>query len=78
MSAEDLFRTCLALAWIAQAYLLYRCWKDETFPKHVRIIYSIILLVPILGAYIYCRDRNRTESNLEHLSRTGKKNPWEI
>lgn len=78
MTVEHLIPICLALVYIAQAYILVQCWKDDTFPKHVRFIYSIILLFPLVGGYIYYRDQKRTERDLDRFNRSRGKNPWEL
>ena len=59
------------LSWIAgsfilllSAYALFCCWRDVGVPIKHRVIYTVlILLLPILGAVIFFKQREEMRRN---------------
>lgn len=61
-----------------QLFGVFDCVRNEDFGKVSKTIYVIIILVvPLIGLFLYLRDKQRFRENSLRLQGRGGANPWE-
>lgn len=54
------------------------CWRNPNINTVPKVVYTIVLLFPIIGLAIYLRDKSKFSQNAAHLSRGRQRDPWEL